>query len=143
MKIRGIFFLVILSVTLLSCKKDFEEIDTNPQGFTTASDGSLFNSVIQSLLPSGNEQFYVNNEILYKQTQQAALTQAAWNNYTIGTEDIWQNYYRALPSIRELQKRFDAYTPSPSVTNMKAMLAITLAYKTFKLTDLFGDIPYS
>jgi hypothetical protein len=26
---------------------------------------------------------------------------------------------------------------------MKAMLAITLAYKTFKLTDLFGDIPYS
>jgi len=143
MKIKGIFFLVILSVMLLSCKKDFEEIDTNPQGFTTASDGSLFNSVIQSLLPSGNEQFYVNNEILYKQTQQAALTQAAWGNYTIGTEDIWQNYYRALPSIRELQKRFDAYAPSPSVTNMKAMLAITLAYKTFKLTDLFGDIPYS
>jgi hypothetical protein len=143
MKIKGIFFLVILSVMLLSCKKDFEEIDTNPQGFTTASDGSLFNGVIQSLLPSGNEQFYVNNEILYKQTQQAALTQGAWGNYTIGTEDIWQNYYRALPSIRELQKRFDAYTPSPSVTNMKAMLAITLAYKTFKLTDLFGDIPYS
>jgi hypothetical protein len=143
MKIKGIFFLVILSVMLLSCKKDFEEIDTNPQGFTTASDGSLFNGVIQSLLPSGNEQFYVNNEILYKQTQQAALTQGAWGNYTIGTEDIWQNYYRALPSIRELQKRFDAYAPSPSVTNMKAMLAITLAYKTFKLTDLFGDIPYS
>ena len=143
MKIKDIFFLVILSVMLLSCKKDFEEIDTNPQGFTTASDGSLFNGVIQSLLPSGNEQFYVNNEILYKQTQQAALTQGAWGNYTIGTEDIWQNYYRALPSIRELQKRFDAYAPSPSVTNMKAMLAITLAYKTFKLTDLFGDIPYS
>ena len=143
MKIKGIFFLVILSVILLSCKKDFEEIDTNPQGFTTASDGSLFNSVIQSLLPGGNEQFYVNNEILYKQTQQAALTQAAWGNFTIGTEDIWQNYYRTLPSIRELQKRFDAYSPSSSVTNMKAMLAITLAYKTFKLTDLFGDIPYS
>jgi len=143
MKIKGILYLILLSAMLLACKKDFEEIDTNPQGITTASDGALFNGVIQSLLPSGNEQFYVNNEILYKQTQQAALTQAAWGNFTIGTEDIWQNYYRVLPSIRELQKRFNTYPPSPAVTNMKAMLTITLAYKTFKLTDLFGDIPFS
>jgi len=143
MKITTIFALILFSTIVLSCKKDFEEIDTNPQSFTTASDGSLFNGVIQTLLPGGNEQFYVNNEILYKQTQQAALTQAAWGNYTIGTEDIWQNYYKALPNIRELEKRFSAYTPSPAVNNMKAMLAITLAYKTFKLTDLFGDIPFS
>jgi hypothetical protein len=143
MKITTILTLILFIAVLVSCKKDFEEIDTNPQGFTTASDGSLFNAVIQSLLPSGNEQFYVNNEILYKQSQLAALTQSAWGNYTIGTEDIWQNYYKALPSIREMEKRFDAYTPSAAVTNMKAMLTITLAYKTFKLTDLFGDIPYS
>lgn len=143
MKITILFTLIIFSAVLVSCKKDFEKIDTNPQSFTTASDGSLFNGVIQTLFPGGNEQFYVNNEILYKQTQQAALTQAAWGNYTIGTEDIWQNYYKALPNIRELEKRFNTYSPSPEITNMKAMLAITLAYKTFKLTDLFGDIPFS
>jgi hypothetical protein len=143
MKIAKIYSLILITVMLFSCKKDFTEIDTNTQGFTTASDGSLFNGIIQSLLPSGNEQFYVNNEILYKQTQQAALTKAAWGNYTIGTEDIWGNYYKLLPSFRELEKRFDAYPPSSSVTNMKAMLKITRAYKTFKLTDLFGDIPYS
>ncbi len=143
MKIAGIISLLLTLLVFTACRKDFEEIDTNPQGFTTASDGSLFNGIIQSMLPSGNEQFYVNNEILYKQTQQAALTQSAWGNYTIGTEDIWGLYYRSLPSVRELQKRFKAYPPSPSVTNMEAMLKITLAYKTFKLTDLFGDIPYS
>lgn len=143
MKITIILSLIIFSTIVLSCKKDFEQIDTNPQSFTTASDGSLFNGVIQTLLPGGDEQFYVNNEILYKQTQQAALTQAAWGNYTIGTEDIWKNYYKALPNIRELEKRFNSYAPSPAVNNMKAMLAITLAYKTFKLTDLFGDIPFS
>jgi len=135
--------IVLLVVMLVSCRKDFEEIDTNPQGFSTASDGSLFNGIIESMLPTGNEQFYVNNEILYKQTQQAALTKSAWGNYTIGTEDIWGNYYKILPSFRELEKRFDAYPSSPEVNNMKAMLKITLAYKTFKLTDLFGDIPYS
>ncbi len=143
MKTAIIYTLLLFIMMLASCKKDFKVIDTNTQGFTTANDGSIFNGLIQSLLPTGNEQFYINNEILYKQTQQAALTQSAWGNFTIGTEDIWQNYYRALPSVRELEKRFEAYPASPSVTNMKAMLLVTKAYKTFKLTDLFGDIPYS
>ncbi len=143
MKITAIYTLMILAVIFTSCKKDFDTIDTNPQGFTTASDGSLFNGVVQSMLLTGNEQFYVNNEILYKQTQQAALTSAAWGNYTIGTEDIWGNYYKNLPSVRELEKRFKSYSPSPSVTNMEAMLKILMAYKTFKLTDLFGDVPFS
>ena len=142
-KFKSLFSLLLVIAVLASCKKDFEEIDTNPQGFTTASDGSLLNGLIQSMLPSGNEQFYINNEILYKQTEQAALTKSAWGNFTIGTENIWGNYYRGLPSVRELEKRFDAYPPSSSVTNMKAMLKIALAYQTFKLTDLFGDIPYS
>jgi hypothetical protein len=128
---------------LNSCTKDFDEINTNPHGFTTASNGSLFNGVIESLVLTGNEQFYINNEILYKQTQLAALTKDAWGNFTIGTEELWQNYYGILPSIRELEKRFDAAEPSAAINNMKAMTEIVLAYKTFKMTDIFGDIPVS
>lgn len=137
--------LIILPLlfTLASCTKDFEEINTNPQGFTTASDGSLFNGVIESLVLTGNEQFYINNEILYKQTQLAALTKEAWGNYTIGTEALWENYFKILPSVRELEKRFDEAEPSASITNMKAMLNIVFAYKTLKMTDLFGDMPVS
>jgi hypothetical protein len=136
-------FILPLLFSLVSCTKDFEEINTNPQGFTTASNGSLFNGIIQSLVLTGNEQFYINNEILYKQTQLAALTKEAWGNYTIGTEALWENYYKTLPSIRELEKRFDEAEPSASINNMKAMLDIVYAYKTFKMTDLFGDMPVS
>ncbi|MHC1775457.1 MAG: SusD/RagB family nutrient-binding outer membrane lipoprotein [Lentimicrobium sp.] len=143
MKIKHILTILIALALFSSCRKDFEEIDTNPEGFTTATDGSLFNGIIQSLMLSGNEQFYINNEILYAQTQQAALTQAAWGNFTIGTEDMWAGYYKSMPSIRELEVRFAAYPASASVTNMKAMLTIVRAYKTFKLTDIFGDIPYA
>jgi|LSQX01.3.fsa_nt_gb hypothetical protein len=130
-------------ILTISCTKDFEDINTNPHGFTNASDGSLFNSILQSLQPGWNEQFYIYNEILYKQTQLAALTKDAWGNYTIGTEDIWSNYYHTLPEIRELEKRFESYEVTPGVTNMKAMLKILMAYKTFKVTDYFGDIPFS
>jgi hypothetical protein len=135
--------LIFLGLILLSCTKDYEEINTNPQGFTTASSGSLFNGVVQSLYPSGNELFYINNEILQKQTQLSALTHQAWGNYTLGTEDIWKNYYLAYANIRELESRFSEYENSPESNNMKAMLKIVVAYKTFKVTDLFGDIPFS
>ncbi|MBK7028596.1 MAG: SusD/RagB family nutrient-binding outer membrane lipoprotein [Bacteroidales bacterium] len=136
------FFLIIINL-LVSCSRDFEDINTNPHGFTTASDGSIFNGIIESLVLSGNEQFYINNEILYKQCQLAALTQDAWGNFTIGTEEMWTNYYAAMPSFRELEKRFDEAAPSASMNNMKAMLMITMAYKTFKMTDVFGDMPFS
>lgn len=141
--IHRLLLTLSLSLLLVACTKDFEEINTNPHGFTTASDGSLFNNVIKSLQPGWNEQFYINNEILYRQTQHAALTREAWGNYTIGTEEIWSNYYRSLPEIRELEKRFNTYEPSPGLTNMRAMLKIVMAFKTFKVTDLFGDMPFS
>lgn len=135
--------LLILTAITVSCTKDFEEINTDPYGFTTASEGSLFNRIIQSLILSGNEQMYVNNEILYKQTQQAALTNEAWGNFTLGTENMWSDYYSVMPNVRELEKRFSEMPPSGELTNMKAMLKIVVAYKTFKLTDMFGDIPFS
>ena len=118
-------FAALLMTLQPSCTKDFEAINTNPHGFTTASDGSLFNSVIASLVPTGNELFYIQNEILYKQTQQAALTREAWGNFTLGTEDMWKNYYATLPEIRELEKRFASYDTGAPLRNMQAMLRIS------------------
>lgn len=135
-------YTLVFILFLSSCTKDFEEINTNPNGFTTASSGSLFNGIIQSLVLTGNEQFYINNEILYKQSQLAALTRAAWGNFTLGTDEMWKNYYLNLPAFRELEDRFEAMPQSGEVTNMKAMLKVVLAYKTFKITDIFGDIPF-
>jgi hypothetical protein len=134
---------LVLVFFFVACTKDFDEINTDPHGFTTASDGSLFNAILQSLILSGNEQFYINNEILYKQTQLAALTKEAWGNFTLGTESMWSNYYQVLPNFRELFDRFEEMPSSGELDNMKAMLKIVLAYKTFKITDMFGDMPFT
>jgi len=141
-KILSATLTILLAAVLISCEKDFVELNKDPHGFTTASDGSLFNGIIQSLQLGWSEQFYVNNEILYKQTQQAALTKEAWGNFTIGTEEMWSRYYGTLTEIRELESRFGNQDNSAELTNMKAMLKTILALKTFKLTDIFGDIPF-
>jgi hypothetical protein len=38
----------------------------------------------------------------------AALTNEAWSNLSIGTEDIWSNYYITLAHIRDIENRLDA-----------------------------------
>lgn len=144
MKRISIIVAACLSVLMYSCKKDFTEINKNPNGFSTASDGSLFNSIIASLKSGWNEQLYVNVSVLYKENQQAALPFVRWNNYTIGTEELWSNYYTTLPNFRELEYRWSQLdSTSHYVQNMLAMEKVLLAYKTFKMTDLFGDIPFS
>ncbi|MCB2220845.1 MAG: SusD/RagB family nutrient-binding outer membrane lipoprotein [Bacteroidetes bacterium] len=129
----------------ISCTKDFDELNQNPFQPTQTEIGPLFNSVVQSLQLGWNEQFYVHNEVLYKQSQLGALTSEAWSNLSIGTEEIWANYYQALAHIRDIEKRIEDLEKeqSPeSLNNLKGMVKIITAYKTFRVTDLFGDMPF-
>ena len=90
-----------------------------------------------------DEQFYLHNETLYGLTQLAAKTAVGFDNITIGTEQAWGNYYNALAHIREIEKRFDEMDIEPeALNNVKAQLKVLQAYKTFRLTDFFGDIPF-
>ena len=137
--ILSAFFLVTIS----SCEKDFKEINQNPFKPTQTEIGPLFNSVIESLTLGWDEQFYLHNEGLYKITQQAALSSTTFDNPSIGSEQVWSKYYSALTDIRDIERRIEAYEGDPEgMNNMKAMLKTALAYKTFRLTDLFGDIPF-
>ena len=152
MKKTGIYSFIILASMIVSCigfsscEKDFEEINRNPFFPTQTDIGPLFNTVVSSLRLGWSEQFYLYNETLYGVTQQAALTAQSFQNINIGTEDIWSNYYTALGHIREIERRIavmeTASTEPESLNNIKAQLKILTAYKTFKVTDLFGDIPF-
>ncbi|MDY0344407.1 MAG: SusD/RagB family nutrient-binding outer membrane lipoprotein [Lentimicrobium sp.] len=137
---------ILLTATLfatLSCDKDFEELNKNPFESIETDVGPLFNKVVSSMTLGWNEQFYVNNEALYKYTELGALTQTSWPNVNIGTEEIWTNYYTHLAVIRDIDKRFENYKGSQDeLVNAKAMLKVLLALKTFKVTDLFGDMPF-
>ncbi|MEM1320811.1 MAG: SusD/RagB family nutrient-binding outer membrane lipoprotein [Bacteroidota bacterium] len=126
-----------------SCEKGFEELNKNPFEPIQVGIGPLFNNVVASLRLGWNEQFYLHNETLYKVTQQAALTAENFQNISIGTEEVWNNYYSTLAHIRELDRRFDEFEgEEETLNNVRATLKILLAYKTFRLSDLFGDIPF-
>ena len=136
-------FLAALFLFCGACEKDFEAINENPFFPTQTELGPLFNATVEKLQLGWDEQLYLHNEVLYGITQQAAKTAPAFQNLTIGTEDMWRNYYSTLTLIREMELRFENYEGDPdALDNVRAMVKIMLAYKTFRLTDLFGDIPF-
>ena len=142
-------FIIIMSAALVlaSCTKGFEEMNQDPFSPTGTTIEALFNGVVSSLQQSMNEQFYLQNEIWYPETELGALTSESWGNSQIGTANLWSDYYYMLSNIRELERRFDAYDVEQADTavcdKVRAQLNILKAYQTFKVTDIFGDIPYT
>ena len=132
---------------LASCTKNFEEMNKDPFSPTGTTVEALFNGVVKSMQQSMNEQFYLQNEIWYPETELGALTSEAWGNSQIGTSNVWSDYYLMLANIRELEKRFDAYDEEqsdPDICNkVRAQLNVLKAYQTFKVSDIFGDMPYT
>ena len=144
---RNIFLIISTALLLASCTKNFEEMNQDPFSPTGTTIEALFNGVVSSMQQSMNEQFYLQNEIWYPETELGALTSEAWGNSQIGTSNVWSDYYLMLANIRELEKRFDAYDEEqgdPAICDkVRAQLNILKAYQTFKVTDIFGDMPYS
>ena len=137
------YYILFALLFFFSCEKGFEELNRNPFQPTQTEIGPLFNSVIESLTLGWSEQLYLHNENLYKLTQQAALSATTFQNVSIGTEEAWSRYYNALTDIRAIEQRIANFDGEPeAMNNMQAMLKTVLAYKTFRLTDLFGAIPF-
>jgi hypothetical protein len=96
---------------------------------------------------NSNEQFYLWNELFYAETELGALTSEAWGNTSIGVDAVWNNYYLALANIHDIYDRLDEMCETAEDIEIddkvRAQLTVVEAFKTFKITDMFGDIPYS
>ena len=98
---------VILAFAFGSCTKGFEEMNKNPMSPTGTDIGPLFNGVVSSLTWTWDEQFYLNNEIFYPESELGALISESWGNYSIGVDAVWNNYYLALANIHDIDRRLD------------------------------------
>ncbi len=135
------FVLLLLAVFLMgSCTKNFENINTPPEGATDAGTPAVYNAIVSSL-PMSSGQYSVMNAWMYPITQQAIITGGSYP-YENANGEVWTNYYSALASYRLLQSRISATTDSTTMNNLSAMLRTIMAYETFRTTNYFGDMPY-
>ena len=137
----------VFALAFSSCDRGFGEMNKNPMSPTGTDIGPLFNGVVSSLTWNSNEQFYLWNELFYAETELGALTSEAWGNTSIGVDAVWNNYYLTLANIHDIHDRLDEMCETAEDIEIddkvRAQLTVVEAFKTFKITDMFGDIPYS
>ncbi|MFD2968042.1 SusD/RagB family nutrient-binding outer membrane lipoprotein [Sphingobacterium bambusae] len=145
-KIKNILYFSLCFGTVFlagtSCTKDFEEVNKPWKEAQTADVNSLFNGVLSSLELTWNEQS-IANSFIYPITQLGTIVGSSGYRMEAASNDLWKDYYEALFTIKFLEKTINESPNPETLTNVKSMLAIIKAYKTFKMTDIFGDMPYS
>ncbi|MBN9383118.1 MAG: SusD/RagB family nutrient-binding outer membrane lipoprotein [Chitinophagaceae bacterium] len=137
----GAAWLIITVIALASCKKNFESINTPPQGATANATPMVYNAIVSSLPISAGE-YSVLNSWIYPITQQGIVVGGSYN-FDNAKLAVWQNYYQTLANYRLMQHRIDTSANPSAMNNFYAMLKTLMAYKTFKTTNYYGDMPYS
>lgn len=100
----------------------------------------LYNGIASTMPENGRGIF---SSFLYQNTQLAANYAAAGFRLDNLVGGIWENYYFALADYRKSLELIEAAENPQSYNNIKAMLTALMAYKTLRLTTLYGDMPYS
>ncbi|MCZ4223145.1 SusD/RagB family nutrient-binding outer membrane lipoprotein [Pedobacter rhodius] len=140
-KYKAAICMLWLSVILASCTKDFQEINTNPEASTTIQPAYVFTKALydgaknnlnlllgtMQYTTSFNDVAGFGSKYVSSQSQQSA---AVFNN--------------AYPNeINELALVINAVKADPEKVNLLATARIWKAYCFSRLTDLYGDVPYS
>ena len=129
----------------VSCENGFEDLNVDPFNPTETSVNFLFNNVIASLRYERNEKLYLNGQKVYQWSQLGVSTQEEPNQVNdLGRDPVWTDLFNETRNIREIYKRLDEYAGDQErMTNRRALINILYAYKTLRVTDVYGDLPYS
>lgn len=131
----------LLAATLVSCKKDFGDINKPWDNKTyNATIPAMYNGIASGMLEGGRGIF---SSFIYQSTQLGANYAASGYRLDNLVGGLWQNYYFSLADFRRVSDMIDADPDVAKLTNIKAMLTTLIAYKTLINTTQYGDMPYS
>src|SRR5690606_13605852 len=144
-KIKNLTYISIglLLSTVISCTKDFEKINTPPTSVTTIDPSLLFSRVLRdgTFQESGE---LPNNKFGSWVQQRAGGPVVSVSRYFEGPENlIWSQHYQLFRNIAQIREELAGLENDPSG---RSKLAIAEIYEVFlyqRLTDLFGDVPFS
>lgn len=138
---------IIALLAQSACTDHFEELNKNPAGFATIDPGVQFTKIMADLSGRREEVWRYDLAIASPLIQHLAgswwtqhggqyriLDKAQW--YT-----LWESSYpRELKNAQDL---VDRTAGKPELVNIHAAARIMKVYIYARLTDLYGDIPYS
>jgi len=127
---------------MASCTKKFEEINTPWNGSPSATLQQLYIASVGNLQLTYGDQGTMNGW-WYPITQQGIVYTRSDYSYDGGPSSEWSNFYHNLSNYKSMMDIISANPDSAKYTNVKAMILVLKAYQVIKLSNFYGDIPYS
>jgi hypothetical protein len=138
---------IVLTLFLLglwSCEKDFKEINTNPNASTIASSAFLFSNAQLNTLNTGQFETsllncggFLQHFATYKEVSGVGDKYLANDAYhAVFFQEAFPN------SVNQINEVLRATTSANDI-NKNAIARIWKVYIMHRITDLYGDIPYS
>lgn len=138
------FIVGLISVAGLgSCTKDFERINTPPTSVTTVDPSLLLARILRdgTFQESGE---LPNNKFGSWIQHWAGGPVVPVSRYFEGPENlIWSQHYTLLRNIVQIKQELSGKEDNAEGRSKLAIAELYEAYLYQRLTDLFGDIPYS
>lgn len=142
-KINFIIGLLIAVIGLVSCEKGFDELNRpyKDADVETASIPGLFNGLVSTMANYNGDANMASSLLNTMANQQAVQnTQVPILNTTSA---YWSQYYPDLLTYNKLLKKISEQSVPQSFDNVKHMATTLMAYRTLRMLDCYGDIPYS
>jgi len=132
-----------IAIGLSACTKDFEKLNTPPTSITTIDPALVFSRVLKDgVFAEGGE--LPNNKFGSWVQHWAGGAVVPVSRYIESSEDvIWEQHYGLIRDLRQIRLELTGKENDPSG---RTKLAIAQIYEISiwqRLTDLFGDIPYT
>lgn len=138
-----VVYLSLMALLFASCDHGFEEMNVNPNASTAVEPGFLFTN---AQLSTVNVNFTGSAYLTIGQSMQHFATYKEvpaagdkYFNFSYSTGS-WNAYSGAVIQVQQV---IDAVSTNPLDINKLSAARIWKAYLFHRLTDLYGDIPYS
>ncbi|MFZ6014568.1 MAG: SusD/RagB family nutrient-binding outer membrane lipoprotein, partial [Bacteroidota bacterium] len=132
--------ILITCIALTSCKQDFEEINTNPnQPQAISSPSVLLPSVIKNIANDHFEGSFRRGSVTSDHIAFQFVSTFDWAATDAEEYYGWKTNYRELANVYDMI----ALADKQHLNNYKGVGLILKSWMFQKLTDIFGDIPYS
>lgn len=127
---------------IISCKKNFAEINTNPSVVTTPDIKFLLTySEDRIVTYQGTEWVWESMEQLFRFTQHITTDPYEITN-NVNTR-LGNYYLQILPNLFEIRRQIEAKPDKDNYKKMGAVTYVLQALHGIKVTDMNGSIPYS
>ena len=133
---------IICLATIISCKKDFGSINTNPSIVTTPDIRFLLSySEDQIATYMGTEWVWESMEQLWRFTQHITSDPYEISNNVNTRYNAF--YTSILPNLFEIRRQIDSKSDKDNYQKMAAVTYVLQILQGIKVTDMNGSIPYT